>query len=300
MSEKKLCMRIMTSNIWGDYFGNSPIGRDRQLLDVYEKYAPDVIGMQEATWAWYGCALMPELEGKYHIIGRDVSGEANNFVPMAISKQFTLIDKGYERLEDTPDISKAITWCVAERDGRTVAFCNTHFWWMKGNEDVVLRRNCGVEDFSLDDHNGLRQKNANQMARLMKRIFEKYSCPVFAFGDMNSTIEEGVFSEYAENGINKLFDLAEERDETCSIHGDPKRDENGVYRGVVANKEYIKWFRNRLFLREDESLPDYFTSIDHIVSLGDGFTVKQYRIVEDQGALDATDHSPVYADVELS
>jgi endonuclease/exonuclease/phosphatase family metal-dependent hydrolase len=133
----------------------------------------------------------------------------------------------------------------------------------------------------------------------MKRIFEKYSCPVFAFGDMNSTIEEGVFSEYAENGINKLFDLAEERDETCSIHGDPKRDENGVYRGVVANKEYIKWFRNRLFLREDESLPDYFTSIDHIVSLGDGFTVKQYRIVEDQGALDATDHSPVYADVEI-
>jgi endonuclease/exonuclease/phosphatase family metal-dependent hydrolase len=48
-------------------------------------------------------------------------------------------------------------------------------------------------------------------------------------------------------------------------------------------------------LREDAE--GYHLSIDHIVGLGDGFTVKEYRVIEDREALDASDHSPIYADV---
>jgi len=291
-------MRIMTSNIWGDYFGNSPIGRDRQLLEIYGKYAPDVIGFQEVTWAWYGSALFDELCADYHIIGRDHG--VNNFVPMAVKKDFTVIEDGYEPLVDTPDTSKAITWCVAERDGVRVAFCNTHFWWMKGNEDIVLRQRCGVDAFSLDDHNGLRAKNAKQIADVMARLYNKYNCPVFAFGDMNSTAEESVFDVYAQYGIKKLIDMARDKDLTCSIHGDPVRGEDGIYRGKTADKEYIAWFRRRLFLPELEGGDDCATSIDHIVGMGEGFEVSQYRVIEDQAALDATDHSPVYADVTFN
>ena len=41
-------------------------------------------------------------------------------------------------------------------------------------------------------------------------------------------------------------------------------------------------------------------SLDHIVSLGkDGFEVISYRVVTDSFVLDATDHSPVFADVEF-
>ena len=39
----------MTSNVWGNYFGNEVEVRDVQLLGVMKKYAPDVIGMQEVT-----------------------------------------------------------------------------------------------------------------------------------------------------------------------------------------------------------------------------------------------------------
>ena len=37
-------VRIMTSNIWGDYFGNEVTRREDQLFEVYMKYAADVIG----------------------------------------------------------------------------------------------------------------------------------------------------------------------------------------------------------------------------------------------------------------
>ncbi len=64
-------------------------------------------------------------------------------------------------------------------------------------------------------------------------------------------------------------------------HGNPIRGADGRFHGkkTVENCE---------------------SSIDHIIGMGADFTVKQYRIVEDQDALDATDHSPVYADVDFA
>ena len=46
-------MRIMTSNIWGDYFGNETSSRENQLFDVFEKYDADIIGMQVVPDSWY-------------------------------------------------------------------------------------------------------------------------------------------------------------------------------------------------------------------------------------------------------
>ena len=44
---------------------------------------------------------------------------------------------------------------------------------------------------------------------------------------------------------------------------------------------------------------DKTRSIDHMVGYGEGYKVSEYYIIEDQDALDATDHSPVYVDIEL-
>jgi endonuclease/exonuclease/phosphatase family metal-dependent hydrolase len=57
--------------------------------------------------------------------------------------------------------------------------------------------------------------------------------------------------------------------------------------------------RQRLGVDENSDEFDYMASIDHIVGLGDGYKVLQYRVVEDQDALDASDHSPVFADIEF-
>ena len=65
-------MRIMTSNIWGDFFNNPPKGRDKNLCLAYKKYNPDVLGFQEVTQSWYGSSLFETLKTEYNFVERNV------------------------------------------------------------------------------------------------------------------------------------------------------------------------------------------------------------------------------------
>ncbi len=256
-------MRIMTSNIWGDYFGNPVDVRIDGIYGIYKKYSPDILGLQEITKRWYESGLFERLSEEYDFVGTEILN-SNNFVPFAFKKNLKLISKGYEYLTETPDVTKGISWAVLEReDGKVFAVCNTHFWWKTGSE-----------------HDEIRVLNAKQLTNLMKYLAERYSCPVFAFGDMNSVLSSGVFKVYSENGIKHLHDIADIKDNMSSHHGDPIKNEDGTYSGSKTTN--------------DKSF-----SIDHMIALGDGFKVLQYRIIEDQDALDATDHSPVFVDVEF-
>ncbi|MBR4959484.1 MAG: endonuclease/exonuclease/phosphatase family protein [Clostridia bacterium] len=255
-------MRIMTSNIWGDYFGNPVDVRIDQILSMYRKYSPDILGLQEITPGWYGSGLFEALSDEYIPVGTERTGNSN-YVPFLYKKHLKLLAKGYEYLTNTPDASKAITWAVLRDGEQLFAVCNTHFWWKSGPE-----------------HDNIRVENAVQLASLMQEIYRRWHCPVFAFGDMNTLVTSGVFTVYAGNHIRHLWDLAEAKTDIGSHHGDPVKGEDGRYHGKTTDKPHTG-------------------SIDHIVALGDGFTVAGYTVVEDQDALDATDHSPVYADVRL-
>ncbi len=255
-------VRIMTSNIWGDYFGNPVHPRAEQLLSIYRKYIPDIIGFQEVTKNWYESGLFDELNQDYTLVGTELF-DNNNFVPLAYKKNFTLLSKGFEYLVDTPDPTKAITWAVLGDPDTNVRFavCNTHFWWIPGAE-----------------HDAIRVKNAGQLIALMKYLGEKYYCPVFAFGDMNCTVSAEVFGVYRNSGAVHLHDVSAIKEDISSHHGDPVFVDDGFYHGSTTANGHDR-------------------SIDHIIGLGDGFTVSEYKIVLDKDALDATDHSPVYADI---
>lgn len=268
-------MRIMTTNIWGDYFGNPVTVREDDMYRVYETYEPDVIGFQEITRSWHNSKMFAKLKEKYYFLETEPNDNTINYVPMAIKKGYKLIAKGYEILNKTNqlnngtyDISKGITWAVVmnNADQKMFAVCNTHFSFMSGKIE----------------YDAMRADNAKQLCEVMTYIHNRYNCPVFAFGDMNCMRSSQVFKVvYLVNGVVALFDKTQDRDDVCTLHGDPVADENGRYHGVksVLNQE---------------------NSIDHIVALGEGYKVIQYRVVEDQNALDATDHSPVYVDVELA
>lgn len=274
-------MRIMTSNIWGDYFGNEVSSREGQLYNVYKKYDPDIIGVQEVTGGWYKGEMFHNLEKDgYTIVGaflihtEDYSGgiggplhDGANFVPMFVRRsKYKILECGYEMLRNTPDRSKAITWAVLEdrETGKVFGAVNTHFWWMsRGTEDNLLRA-----------------ENAKQLVAVMKYINGKYFCPVFSFGDMNTRLGSEVFEVYDINHVEHLLDKAEKGSKVASHHGDPVRGEDGRYHGKKTEN-------------------DKTMSIDHMVGYGEGYKVSEYYIVEDQDALDATDHSPVYVDIEL-
>ena len=283
----KTPIRIMTSNIWGDYFGNPVTIREDELYDVYCRYDPDVLGLQEATVAWHASTLFSRLKKDYtevdvsdtvtawyieHENDDGVRGvterpvcDRQNFVPLFYkTDKYDCIDKGWIHYFETPDPSKCVTWAVL-RDKKTdgvFGVCATHYWWMTGPE-----------------HDVIRVKNSTEMVDLMKQIKEKYNCTVFAFGDINCYNTSDAYKYLMDSGCLNMQKAASKTSYVCTLHGDPVRGEDNKYRGKTTDKgvEY---------------------SIDHIIALGD-VDVKEYYVVTDQDALDATYHSPVYADVEI-
>ena len=87
------------------------------------------------------------------------------------TEKFSILEFGWERYEKTEDKSKGITWAllVEKETEKKIAVLNTHLWWKQGSE-----------------HDALRVINAKQLFAKMKYLKEKYSCPVFAFGDFNA------------------------------------------------------------------------------------------------------------------
>ena len=255
-------MRIMTSNIWGDYFGNECNTRSKGLEDTYRKYLPDVIGVQEITEGWYKEGLFERLSDEYTL----VEGWAGNYTPLMFRKSsFTMLECGWEQLEETPDKSKSITWAVlkAKENGKLVCVLNTHFWWMERNDgDYEIRR-----------------LNAVQLLNRMNLLKERYNCPVFGFGDLNSRPDSPAIKYLYENGVYSSYDLAKAPHKICTIHGYPERGNDGFFHSKTTELDFMK-------------------TIDHIVTYKD-YPIEKQVVVEDQCVLDSTDHSPVYIDFEL-
>ena len=118
------------------------------------------------------------------------------------------------------------------------------------------------------------------MVSLAKSLHAKFSCPVFIIGDMNTTIKSTVFDVYERNGIINLYNVAKSKKDVSSDHGDPIRDEKGVLRGKTT-------------------VNGHAFSLDHILSLNSPYKVERHVVVVDQEALDSTDHSPVFVDIDM-
>ena len=255
--------RIMTSNIWGDYFGNEVEGRDEQLFNIYKKYSPDVLGLQEMTKGWYASPIWETLSAEYSFVGADIFSSANYTPMLCKTEKFDLAEKGFLLFPETPDSSKSLTWAVLsdKESGKKAAFCNVHFMWKTGAE-----------------WDAIRVKNAECTVLKMRELAAKYGCPAFAFGDMNCTVTQPAFDYFRKEGIGDLFTADETAEKFTTEHGDPVRGADGKFHGKLLDE-------------------DFRSSIDHIVGIGE-YSVKKYRLVYDADALDATDHTPVYADVE--
>ena len=280
-------MRIMTHNIWGDYFKNPVEGRADGAFAIYQQYAPDVIGFQELTKSWNESELFERLSENYRFVGLD-RFFANCYVPIAYKKNLTLLSFGFERFENVPDTSKSLCWAVFKNEsGKSFGVCNAHFWFMSGFEPEEKKQGIArgfgeIAFFTNEQHKNVRAENARQMIARMKKISKEYSCPVFGLGDMNCTRQSRVFDVVCQNeGVKYLYDFAKERDDICSIHGYPLSDGEGKWHGSMPNRDHM-W------------------SIDHIFAWGEAIDVQSYRVVTDQNALDVSDHSPVFTDVWFS
>lgn len=260
--EEMNSIKIMTCNIWGDYFNNSAEARVEPYRRLFTELKPDVIGIQEYTQGWYDTDLFDSLSDIYNSIG----APGDNFIPLLYRKdKFTCVDSGWGLYGDTNDSSKGLTWAVLsdKETEKKLMVCNTHFWWVEGPE-----------------HDKIRCKNAAEMSETINVISKKYNVPAFAFGDLNTTVNTDPINLLLENGFSLMINDAENADRVSSYHFDPERIGEDTFKGSPTEDNYEH-------------------SIDHILSYNFSGRVLQYRIVTDQDILDSSDHSPVYVEIEF-
>lgn len=263
-----MIIRVMSSNIWGDYFGNEVTVRDRQLEGIYRKYSPDIIGLQEMTQNWWESPIWESLEEEYQFVPTSTGGKLN-YTPMLYrNKVFTVVDSGWYLYHEELDCSKGYTWAVfrVHMTGERFAVFNTHFMWTRTEADALV-------------YDTIRRYNAMELIDAIKKISGIYNCPAFFMGDLNCPEDSLAWRYLNREDWCTSYSIAAECSEVCSEHGDPRRGADGRYHGELT----------------DESKE---CSIDHI-GMKRGTVVHKQAAVIDQAALDATDHTPIYADITI-
>ncbi len=253
-------MRIMTCNIWGDYFHNPVKDRMGGYETLFSEYKPDIVGFQECTGGWYGSGFFEAIEKDYALY-RLID---KNYTPILVRKErFSLLSCGFRLYSRTPDASKGFTYLVLKNNAadKTLGVVNTHFWWKVGEE-----------------HDRIREENARELSLCAQNIVEAFGCPVYAFGDLNCRYHESPFRILESEGFSCAIDSAREADEMSSHHGDPVLGEDGNWHG-----------------KKTENGKEH--SIDHILFMNGTENILDYRVVCDPYILDSSDHSPVYIDI---
>ena len=274
-------LSIMTFNIWGDYFGNPPHERDFKEASVILRLKPDIVALQEVTPNFWKSRLFPELEkGGYAIVrgdeveairragGKGLEGFVNH-VPLAYRRdRLECVASGYEIFHLKLTDNKGVTWAVLKdrADGRRFIAFSAHFWYQANG----------------DESDAVRELNAKHCIDLFARIKALFGdLPVIGGGDLNSLVGSIAHATFDRAGYRNAHDLADESDGRSSWHGNPIRDAQGVYHGMVR--------------KENDT---HFTSLDHVFVEAGRLAVRKHRIVTDQDALDVSDHSPVVVTFE--
>lgn len=259
-----MTVRLMSSNIWGDYFGNEVESRAHGLERVYRRYLPDVIGLQEMTRGWRESSVWASLADEYDFVPAPTEGR-HNFVPILYRRgTVEVTDSGFGLYHEELDPSKGYTWASFRRlsDGKSFTVFNTHFMWKNGIEYDTIRR-----------------YNAFELNAVMTEVWKTYGFDTFFMGDLNCTHDSPAWRFFEENGWTSSYLLADESSLLCTWHGDPVRGEDGLFHGKASVRPCGE-------------------SIDHI-GMKKTCRVLRQVVVTDADALDATDHSPVFCDAAL-
>ena len=253
-------MRIMTCNIWGDYFHNPVEARMGGFVTLFSDTAPDIVGFQECTDGWYRSGFFDAVSDRYAVY----SLTEHNYTPILLKKErFSLIECGFRLYSETPDPSKGYTYLVLHDrpGGKTLGIINTHFWWKSGEE-----------------HDRIRCRNARELAACAQNIVRGNDCPVYAFGDFNCLYHSEPFRVLFSEGFTHTADIAAFSDTVSSHHGDPILGSDGLWHGKKTEN-------------------DRGFSIDHIISMNGTDKIDRYTVATAQYILDSSDHSPVYIDI---
>jgi endonuclease/exonuclease/phosphatase family metal-dependent hydrolase len=260
-------LRMMSFNIWGDYFKNPVAERDLAIADIIHRYQPDVVALQEVTANWWTSRLFTTLAPTYAPVVGQTSGK-NNFTPLLYKKKrLELVAEGWDLYHEKLDRSKGLTWAVLKdrNSNKRFAAFSTHYWWQGSPES-----------------NYIRTVNSDMLLKRLDTLRNQYNCPVFGGGDFNCWATSDPLDKLWQMGYASAQDIADTASPESSHHGDPRRGDDGQYHGSPKQEKNDKRY-----------------SIDHLIVQPDVVHVQRLLVVLDQEALDASDHSPIIMDISL-
>lgn len=269
-------IRIMSFNVLASDWDNKPQveGRDDLLRDVVSRYAPDVIGMQEVNAEWY--ASLGKEFGTYKFVNEGknkIWGNVNYSTIAYNTETVNLIKWGQSAFAvNYNKHCRNLMWAVFEmknEPGKRFMVTSTHW-------DLTSDR---------------RVHQAIEMSGLLAILGEKYNLPMFCTGDYN-TRENGneyhVFTRLT--GFQDSKFTAEKKGLVASTShlGD----------GTGTAEDYTSgyWKLGPVSYREKHI--NTVQSIDHIFASPEA-KVLYYDTVADEAALTASDHCPIYIDVDF-
>lgn len=266
-------IRIMSHNIWcgpcGSPDGNV-YGRDKALAQLFEKYSPDVLSLQEMTPGMYRSDIVKNTSEVFEWLEPDTNGLVNN-TPILIKKGvFNVLEQGWHLFTGLNNsATKSVSWAVLEfkNSGKVIGVCSNHFWWEEN----------GAEN------DAARVGDALQQQAFVDYIKTKYNVPVFSMGDLNCAIGSTPYNEMiSHSGMDSRLCAVKHCDRINTLHEYPILDEGGFYRDGQA------------------PVGSHMDAIDHIIVYGqEKVYVEGFYVVSEQVALDVSDHCPVYIDVYL-
>ena len=281
-------LRIMSHNVWG-CAPNQKAWADRGescaaevrmpgMARVYSILKPDIIGLQEAYHV-----IVDALDTAIRAAGMAYAVHYVRYTPIFyLPERVEVVDSAYLLYPETiegyegsfNDVrSKSLDLAVFrdKESGKYFVLGNTHLWW-KGEHARFEN-----DPWHLPGSEKARVLQVEMASALLKKYEEKYNAPAIFLGDMNCPYPAAPIRRALELGFVHAHDIATEY----------ASEENGYhYCFGDGHKPYV---------------PEPFeNAIDHILLRGapegivrrfDRFTPDWYEPL--------SDHSPVYADVEL-
>ncbi len=245
-------LRIATYNLLADgvgYFGDRNTSRANGVCDLLCNVDADVIGLQEVS-RWWLCNLKSNTQ--YSFVD-PIRTELGGFMTAIAynSEKVELLDYGNIALEKGSNIRlRRIVWGLFRCRGTGAVFCvvNTHF-------NVMLS----------DSSSGLIQ--ARQLTDYVRKLNEKFNCPVVVTGDFNSK-KRGAVS-YCTSVVYDVLNLR-----MTDLRYSAKNKGCGNGKGLFAN------------------------CVDHIFAVGE-VRVNECAILSQREFYNLSDHYLIFTDVVI-
>ena len=291
-------LRVMFYNIYGykwypdkehcPHLHSGPVSlRQKMEAELIERYAPDVLGMEEYCAAFHK-GMTPLLnQAGYTQVDEwytepDQNGNRINFTPLFYkADRLRVLRSGYYLYSGPNDVqSKSLTWTIfeeAEEHKRFITVC-THFMY----NDPKL---------TAEEQNRTRVENARQLLTVVDQIEQldngQFSgISVIMGGDLNCLWGSEPFQTLQDNGFQWLYDIAQTKNDSSGIK------QYATYDELVG--EYIIY---------PTPVDDPHRAIDHMMirqGTSSQATVLSYLAVTDREACLCSDHCPRIAEMILS